>query len=158
MVRIVVMAIAAAALAVAVAHAASTRPTSSIRLARTACFGDCPIYSVTVRRDGRVVFVGERFVKAKGVRRARISRSSADRLFAAVRKARVFELDSRYDSSNVSDMPSADLVVRLGSRTKRIHHYLGDSSAPSRLKALECLVDRTARTVRWIGRAAALPC
>jgi hypothetical protein len=154
---LVVLLVGVSLLAAGLARAGATPSTFRVRLERTACFGSCPIYAVTVHGDGRVVFVGKRFVRATGVRRATISRASVAKLYAAVRKARVFELDGRYDSSNVSDLPAARLAVRLRLQTKRIYHYLGDASAPARLKALECLIDRTAKTVRWIGRST-LPC
>jgi hypothetical protein len=139
-------------------RAASTSSAFQVRLERTACFGTCPIYSVTVRADGRVVFVGKRFVAATGVRRARLSKAKVSELRKAFSRARVFRLRDRYDDMTVSDLPSALLTVRLGERTKHVYHYLGDSTAPKRLGRLECLVDRIARTSRWIGRPDSVPC
>ena len=37
-----------------------------ITLERTACFGTCPIYKLTVYGDGRVEYEGERFVTVTG--------------------------------------------------------------------------------------------
>ena len=155
--RFAPLALAAALLGGLVPSSAAASP-FRVRLQRTACFGACPVYSVTVHGDGRVVFVGERFVTAKGVRRATLSKTQVQRLVKGVQQARVFQLANRYDQMSVTDLPSAILTIRVGSRTKRIYHYQGDRRAPKRLATLECLVDRTARTTRWIGRGNSLPC
>lgn len=147
--------------AMAVFHAAAAdavRPAFSVSLERTACFGRCPIYTVTVYGDGRTVFVGKRFVAATGERRARLSRSRVADLRAAVTRARVFTLQDRYDEMRITDLPSIKLTFRVGPRTKRIYHYLGDRSAPERLRRLECQIDRLARTSRWVGKPTSSYC
>jgi len=37
-----------------------------ITLERTPCFGSCPVYSVTIRGDGRVEYIGKKFVRLTG--------------------------------------------------------------------------------------------
>jgi hypothetical protein len=153
------LSLATAALAAGAGAAGSTAITPfSVKLTRDPCFGSCPIYSVTVHGDGRVVYVGTRFVAAAGTRRARISPAAVKRLRKGVSRARVFGLASRYDRSNVSDLPAARLTVRVGPRTKRIYHYFGDMGAPKRLWTLECLIDTVARTSRWVGHTTADLC
>lgn len=123
-----------------------------VRLERTICYGLCPEYVVTVRADGRVVYVGRRGVLVRGVRRARLGPTAMRKLRRAVSSTDVFRLDSRYEEMSVTDLPSAKLTVQVGSRTKRIYHYLGDFTAPEKLTRLECTVDRILRTRRWVGR------
>ena len=138
------------------AGSASSQPAETapfrVRLERTVCYGLCPEYVVTVRADRRVVYVGRRGVRVKGVRRARITPSALRNLRRALSSTGVFKLDDLYDDMSVTDLPSAKLTVQVGSRTKRIYHYQGDLTAPERLTRLECTVDRILRTKRWVGR------
>ena len=46
-----------------------------ITLERTACFGVCPVYKLTVYGDGRVVYEGKRFVRVEGTITRNISES-----------------------------------------------------------------------------------
>ena len=41
-----------------------------ITLERTTCFGVCPVYTLTIYGDGRVVYEGTRFVRTEGERTA----------------------------------------------------------------------------------------
>jgi hypothetical protein len=145
-----------------VAGTALSQPAQStpfrVRLERTVCFGRCPEYVVTVRADRRVVYVGRRGVLVQGVRRARIGPTAMRKLRRAVSATGVFGLNSRYDQMSVTDLPSAKVTVQVGSRTKRIYHYLGDMTAPAKLTRLECTVDRILRTRRWVGEGNEYPC
>jgi len=122
-----------------------------VRLSRTACFGTCPVYTVTVHPDGTVIFEGGRFVKAKGRHRAHLSRAKLAALRRAIRHAGFFALHDDYTRRMRTDAPSATLTVRLGHRRKTVDHYYGDTTAPKALTALEDAVDRIVDTARWIG-------
>jgi Domain of unknown function (DUF6438) len=156
--RVLWLGVPLAAIAVAVAAgsapagASSAPQTLRVTLERGACFGACPIYTITLRGNGDAVYVGRRHVSVVGTRRAHLSRAAIRRLRNGVAQARVFTLRNRYDSLTVTDLPYAVVTIRVGSRTKRIYHYFGDQSAPERLETLECLVDRIARSSRWVGR------
>ena len=45
----------------------------SITLERTACFGTCPMYKVTIASDGAVTFQGQRFTKTIGTAKGKIT-------------------------------------------------------------------------------------
>lgn len=55
---------------------------AQIALQRTACFGFCPDYTVTIDEAGEVRYEGRRFVSAVGVRDAVIPREDVQRLLA----------------------------------------------------------------------------
>jgi Domain of unknown function (DUF6438) len=44
-----------------------------VKLERTSCFGECPVYSVTIDGRGNVTYDGEQFVRVKGRATGRIS-------------------------------------------------------------------------------------
>jgi hypothetical protein len=117
-----------------------------IKLERTACYGDCPVYSVTLDAQGNVRFIGTRFVRAMGEHTDRIPVSDIATVLATVRRIGFFDLRDSYRAP-ITDLPTTIVTVTADGRTKRVEDYFG---APRVLKELEYEIDRTARTQRWI--------
>ncbi|HEX9102083.1 MAG TPA: DUF6438 domain-containing protein [Polyangia bacterium] len=124
----------------------------SLSLERTACYGRCPIYKVTVLRDGTVLWEGERFVKVTGKATAKLPAAAIAELARAFARADFFALHDKYDRYDVTDHPSAVVSFDDGKRKKSIHHYHGDRSAPQALSELEDRIDELVGTARWIGK------
>lgn len=122
----------------------------SVTLERTACFGACPMYTVTVDQGGAVTFDGKRFVASTGNHSARVDAQALSRLRQAVEASDFFALKDCYCERNVTDLPSAIVTVNLGDRKKTVRHYAGDRSAPPALIELQEQIDRLASTERWI--------
>ncbi len=59
-------AIIALALVAVLPAAAQENSQPVITLERTACFGACPVYTLSIYADGTVVYNGERFVDVEG--------------------------------------------------------------------------------------------
>jgi hypothetical protein len=121
-----------------------------ITLERTACFGACPIYSLTIYGDGTVVYVGQDYVKTKGKMETSVSADSVNQLVLEFEKADYFSLNDSYTSFGKSDMPSANTSISLEGKTKAVEHYLGDHSAPEKLTELENKIDEIANSAHWI--------
>ncbi|MCC5636771.1 DUF6174 domain-containing protein [Nostoc sp. CHAB 5844] len=121
-----------------------------ITLQRTACFGACPIYKITIFPNGRVVYEGERFVKVVGKRTARISPQAVRRLVAEFEKVNYFSLANNYQGGP-TDLPSAITSLTVGKQQKTINHYLGSPNAPQALTALENKIDAVVNFQRWVG-------
>jgi hypothetical protein len=121
-------------------------------LERTACYGRCPIYKVTVLRDGTVLWEGERFVRVTGKATAKLSAAAITDLGKAFARADFFALHDKYDSRDVTDHPSAITTFDDGKRKKTIRHYHGDHSAPVALGELENRIDELVGSARWIGK------
>jgi hypothetical protein len=120
-------------------------------LARGACYGWCPVYELSIYRDGVVEYTGEHYVELVGPAIGHIGAAQLaqlDRLFA---DARYFDLADRYTSYDMTDMPSVTTTYQLGARAKRIEHYYGDTSAPHALDKLEDNIDQLVGIERWIG-------
>src|ERR1041385_7544570 len=130
----------------------------SITLSRTACFGTCPIYTVTINSDGAVTFNGERFVKNVGLAHGRIDQSAFRDLVREFEKLDYFTLPDEFVPGTkmcpnmVTDMPSANTSIRLNNKTKRVAHYhgCGTSGVLAGLTALENRIDEVAGTQKWI--------
>jgi hypothetical protein len=144
-------------LAAATAHADSSVPGNGAgspvlaSLQRTACLGRCPMYAVTVLRDGSVHWEGKRFVKVVGKAVAKLTPATIAKLVDAFKRADYFALQDRYVRYDVTDHPSALTSFDDGTRKKTIAHYHGDRSAPQSLDVLEEEIDEIVGTGRWIG-------
>jgi hypothetical protein len=121
-----------------------------IKLERGACFGSCPVYTLTIFGNGTVVYEGEDFVQTKGSRETTISTDAINQLVSDFDKANYFSLNDSYTGFGVSDMPFVTTSIRIGGRTKAIKHYLGDRSAPQQLTELENRIDEVANSEQWI--------
>ena len=66
-------------------------------LRRTTCFGTCPEYDLTIYKDGRVEYLGWRWVKACGRHTAVLTPTAVAALEAAFAQASYFALDDAYD-------------------------------------------------------------
>ena len=53
-----------------------------VGLERTACFGTCPVYSLVVLNNGKVIFNGERFTAVQGKKEFEIPPESVNAIEA----------------------------------------------------------------------------
>jgi hypothetical protein len=135
---------------------AASAPFVLATLQRTACYGTCPIYRLTIYSDGRVVWEGEQFVKVKGKAEARLTADQVAALRAAFAAAKYTQLEDHYDCYEVTDNPSANTSFQIGGKTKTITHYHGCRRDPATttLSGLENKIDEIAGAVRWVGTPA----
>ena len=126
-----------------------------IKLERTACFGECPVYTVTIDARGNVTYDGGRFVRVEGRQTDRIPVSGVAAILATAERIGFFGLRDQYrfiqnpdgTSTSVTDQPTTFVTITRNGRSKRVEDYIG---APGGLKQLERQIDEAARTRRWI--------
>jgi hypothetical protein len=108
-------AIGMAALALAgCAHGRDKRGGETISYSATACFGSCPIYTVTLGPDGQGIFEGARYTAARGERRFQATPAQMrefTRQLAAVRprQDRVFAMGTPGCEPARTDAPGIDV-------------------------------------------------
>ena len=108
---------------------ARVRPIETISYQTTACFGTCPVYTLTVRSDGTATFEGARYTAVRGRRDFRVTPRQY-RAFAAwlapVRPARgSVDHSGSACRSMATDMPSVTVTWRGRRGEQRLHHYYG---------------------------------
>ena len=139
-----------------VALADSAAPVATLE--RTPCFGTCPVYEVSVLRNGTVRFLGKQHVKQQGSAAASVSPGAVDSLAAELEAAGYFQfaddyvLDAPECGQYATDSPTVTTSLTTNGRTKRIRHDYGCSGAPPELRRLEQRIDEVAGTSRWTGR------
>ena len=129
----------------------------AITLERTACFGSCPVYTISVSSSGQVSFEGKANVRLLGTATGQIPQEQVEVLLVELERAGYFDFASRYAMSEpacgryVTDLPSAISSATIRGRTKRIEHDHGCGGAPGALAVLEKRIDEVLGSDRWIG-------
>jgi len=138
-----------------------------ITLERTACFGMCPTYEVSISGNGIVAWHGEANVAAVGDRGGRVSRARVDALIAKIDEIKFFDYDeygqkvdppvctttgnattcSLRSFTICSDTSHVVITVRL----RGVEHRVDDPRCgESKIDELGKLIDHFANTERWI--------
>ena len=129
-----------------------------ITLQRTACFGSCPVYKLTIFDDGTVLFDGKEFVKRTGMDTSRITKAQLEALVREFEKINYPTLDEKYtdDPKNCpeqwTDNPSAITSLDWNGKKNTVRHYYGcrGSKVAEQLTALEDKIDQVVNTDQWI--------
>lgn len=117
-----------------------------ITLQRTACFGTCPIYKLTVYGTGEVQYEGEDYVKVKGKQSASISAEKVKELVNEFYKINYFSLKDKYEG-NITDLPTTFTSITIDGKSKQVENYYG---APDSLNKLEDLIDEITNSAQWV--------
>lgn len=127
---------------------------SKITLERTACFGYCPVYSVSVDSAGNVIYNGQANVKLKGLHEASISKEKYRELVDEFYRIGYFGFYDNY-TQLVSDLPTTITSITINGKTKQVKNY---SSPPKGLKELENKIDEITTAQIWIGQCVSQNC
>lgn len=138
-----------------------------ISLQRTACYGSCPDYKVSIDGQGNVVFatrpplddgdsaVHREFSTSTGVRvsgtyRTMVSKADVASLLQKFKSADFFSLKDEY-RADATDLPTYILSIDTGNGSKTVVDYYGEKAGmPPVVTTLEDAVDKVAGTDRWI--------
>lgn len=146
-----------------------------ITLTRSACFGSCPDYKVTIDGAGNVVFSTRssefdaeaslnrneapwQGVLVLGTHRTMIDRATLDALIGKFRAVRFFGLRKEY-RAGVTDNPTYVVGFESAGRRWQVEDYVGlDAGMPVEVTELEKAIDLAAGTARWVnGDASTVP-
>lgn len=123
-------------------------PAHFIKLTKTACFGTCPAFDLTLYGDGRVLFHGSRYTKQTGQQITQFSTGRFMEALAALDMRGFRDLDARYDRETckiwATDHPTVIIEIRAPGVTKSVTWYRGCRGVDDRAK-LERIVDELDR-------------
>ena len=112
---------------------------------KTACYGTCPIYKLTINNDRIMVLKGERFLDKIGEYQRTISKEDIKTIEKMIKETGFDKLDSIYDSG-VSDLPSTIIAVHQKGKIKKVtlrHQY------PEKLNPLIIYLDSFRKKDDW---------
>lgn len=155
--------------------AASGTDNVEISLTRSACFGACPAYKLTIDGHGLVHFttgtdpvdevdkLHRRYARARGVllpgtHEDRISPEAVQALLKQFEAANFWRLKNEYRAL-ATDSPTQVVSLTVGDRHKRVVDYMGtEAGMPDAVRNLEEAIDRVAGSDRWVkGTAGLIP-
>jgi len=128
-----------------------------VKLERTACYGKCPIYTVVVKKNGRVKYEGREYVSVKGIQTATLSKESVASIEAKLIKTKFLKMKSNLDSGSwgcfISRTDHSYIVIEgsVKNMRKAVSTYLGcDSEQVETVFELANYIDKIAETSKWV--------
>ena len=112
-----------------------------------ACFGECPIFTMSITGDGAANFHAEMFNKVDGNFKTVIRKPQLDSLMTLVNKSNFFSLENHYTNA-WTDHATYTLTVRLqNGQTKTIEDY--GPSGPEKLKRVYEFIFSLRESQNW---------
>jgi hypothetical protein len=147
----------AVALSISCSRKVSSQPdlsTASIVLKRTACYGTCPVYTVTLHGNRLIEYVGEKNVDIPGPRSKVVSSEGLRDVIRMSDDIRFWSLkDSYYEGC--TDQPTAIITISFKGKSKEISNNFGgclrQTAGPQvDLAKLAQEIDRASGAEEWI--------
>jgi hypothetical protein len=90
---------------------------------KTACYGPCPVYSMDILSNCKVILQAESFLEmGTGEFKSKLTKNKYEELIQTFRQTGFFELDETY-RSNVSDLPTTYFYFKDNGEAKTIEVY-----------------------------------
>ncbi len=112
-----------------------------LEIERTPCFGSCPIYKIKIDSTGTLYWNGKRYTSKIGNWKRTLSGSEQMELHSRMKQIRLSQFQSRYDSPEITDLPSVNIRWREHGKMK---HITDRSGAPEALHKFEKYVESLA--------------
>jgi hypothetical protein len=126
-----------------------------ISMSKGACYGTCPIYTMTIYKNGVIHFFGKRFCAMIGPRVAQLSNEQIEDLTQDISDIKFETFPDKFESM-IADLPSTELTFyRADSSAKSIWWNMNE---PEQLLNLSTKLDSYRSTLDWkIDKDAPLP-
>ena len=121
----------------------NTQSLPLIVMERTACYGTCPQYIISIYNNGTIEYEGKMFVSKIGCFFSFLSEDILNMIKSEFIASQFFSFENEYNS-NITDIPSVILEAHMGSKNHRVIDRL---NGPKKLKNLQNLIDSVGSTV-----------
>ncbi len=121
-----------------------------ITLERQACFGMCPIYTLSLYEDGTVVYVGIKNVAVTGVQVGQVDVGVVTMLSQMMTATGYFDWQDEYTTMTITDQPTVITSLSTAENYKQITRYDGDANAPVGLTWIEERIDLAVNSAQWV--------
>lgn len=107
---------------------------ATIEFRRTGCYGPCPQYEVSVDALGQVAWNGKKDVRRLGVHAWQVSPAEVETLWQELDALSWSRLPPETYGADCPELascnPSVEFVLRTGTETRAVSHYLGCRGNP----------------------------
>ena len=114
-----------------------------ITMRRTACFGTCPQYTISIYDDGTINYEGKLFVEKIGNFHSNIPVSLVQKIKSKLEEINFFSFKEQYDSP-ITDVPSVIIQVSINGKT---HKVIDRFRGPNELKYFQNFIDSISESV-----------
>ncbi len=154
-----------ASVSLMLASCSTTTPTidneTVVKLKRTACYGSCPVYTVSVKANGLVEYEGHEYVSIKGFQTANLPIESVELIEKELIKVKFLKMKSHLDSGSwgcfISATDSSHIIIEgsIKNRKKAVSTYLGcESKQVDEVIILANYIDQVIGTSKWVKETA----
>jgi hypothetical protein len=123
----------------------------TIRLSRSACFGHCPVYELSITSDGKVIYNGHEYVKMTGTHTATLSTEKINELVKAFKDAGFFSFTTY--SGGINDVPPVTISVTMNKTGLKKNVVSCSHCGDDYTKPLELAhtIDKIVNSAQWTG-------
>ncbi len=121
-----------------------------IEMGKGPCYGQCPVFTITVYDNGVMSYQGKRYTDKMGTYLKRLTKAELDGLAAAFRRADLWQYADVY-RSDYPDLPAVSISYYEAERSKTI---LGKETRPEAVIELEGRLNALANAEGWVLRSA----
>jgi hypothetical protein len=118
---------------------------------RGACYGMCPIFELTVMKDGKAFYLGKNHVDRIGGFQAKIEYTDLAPVLQKANDIGYFELKGVYDNEGVQDLPN---IVTAIANNGKLHRVRNRYKGPAALRMLYAELDTMIARQTWSPTAA----
>ena len=115
-------------------------------LSKGACFGDCPVYTLTIYNTGLMKYNGVRNTEKEGKFEKQLQEQEYVELIRFIEKRNIWKLEDTYQM-DIADLPPLSFSYSDKDQTKTIK---GKADLPLKLVEIEKYLDSLIQTEGWI--------
>lgn len=93
-----------------------------ISFEQTACYGTCPVYKITVLKNGYATYHGDRHVAQIGDYFATLTEEQINGIYSKANELHFFDLKERY-TTNMTDLPTSRIQINTGIKEHKVSAY-----------------------------------
>ncbi len=117
-----------------------------LEYSKSACFGRCPHFNLTVHKNGWMLFEGKRFTAYEGRTTDRLSKEELAQLIADCKNTNLFQYEAEY-GMNIPDLPTTKIHYHEDNQDKAVRWKL---RPPQELKDLDKKIFKIVTDRGWV--------
>ncbi|SRR6056297_413760 len=126
-----------------------SNPDTVIHLVKTACFGNCPVFTATILASGEVMYHGKQDVERIGHYEARIHKRIIEALDEKMMSMEFYDLNERYPDNQEEIILDAPWTYVFSENGKKRNFIAINHGAPEELRNLIYFVEREFEQLNW---------
>ncbi len=115
---------------------------------KSPCFGNCPVFTVQLFSNGRIIYDGKFHVEKKGLFESNVNDSFIYTIFQEAEKIGFFEMSKTYpeDGTVIADLPKTVTYLKKGEKE---HKVINSFAAPKDLLNFEQYLNEKIDSLYW---------